>query len=271
LRVTLGRTLRQLLPDLAVAALAGPLAVSGIAKTVTPAEELDWPVDSGPLAAPDGAKLVGAAELAAAAVTLVAPGRIAALAPTCAYAALTVAAHRMKGAKCACFGAARLAAIGRTHIGANAAAALVAASALTAGPERRFLLRAGTAVLSSAVTYGVVRALDRRAEQNAEAAARTCQERVSSVRLYVSEDCPACRSLKHLLRFMEPARRDAVSTTVVTGEDELPQELAELGVPCALGLDARGEPVCAPVAGIGGVKALIDSVTLSAPGVRRAD
>ncbi|GCB49300.1 hypothetical protein SNL152K_6634 [Streptomyces sp. NL15-2K] len=255
---------------MAVAALAGPLAVSGIAKAVTPAEDLDWPVDSGPLSAPDGAKIVGAAELATAAVTLVAPGRLAALAPMGAYAVLTVAAHRMKGAKCACFGSARLAAIGRTHVGANAVASLVAAAALAAAPERRRLVRAGTAVLSSAVTYGVVRTLDRRAGKNSAAAAQACQDPVSSVRLYVSDDCPACRSLKHLLRFMESARRDAVSTTVVSGEDELPPELADLGVPCALGLDARGEPVCAPVSGIGGVKALIDSVTLSAPGVRRA-
>ncbi|MEG8275809.1 hypothetical protein [Streptomyces sp. AHA2] len=270
MRVTFGRTLRHLLPDMAVAALAGPLLVSGVAKAVTPAEQLDWPVGSGPLAAPDGPRLVGAAELVAATVALVAPGRLAALAPAGSYAALTVAAHRMRGTKCACFASARLAAIGRTHVRANATMSLLAAVAAAAGPERRFLVRAGTAVLSAATTYGVVRALDRRAEQNSEATAQACQERVSAVRLYVSDDCPACRSLKHLLRFMEPARRDAVSTTVVSGESELPPEMTDLGVPCAQGLDARGEPVCPPVAGIGGVKALIDSVTLTSPAVHRA-
>ncbi|AZM57250.1 hypothetical protein DMA15_35725 [Streptomyces sp. WAC 01529] len=273
MRVTLGRTLRDRLPDLAVAALAGPLAVSGIAKAVLraeEAEELDWPVTSGPLAAPRGAKIVGAAELAAAAVILVAPGRLAALVPLGGYAALTLAAHRLKGTKCACFGAARLTAVGRTHVAANAAASLVAAAALAGSPQRAGRTRAGTAALSAAVTYGTVRALDRRAERNSTAQAAACEERVSSVRLYVSDDCPACRSLKHLLRFMEPARRSTVTTTVVKGEDELPPNLADLGVPCAQGLDARGEPVCGPVSGIGGVKALIDSVTLSAPAVHRA-
>ncbi|WP_221356129.1 hypothetical protein [Streptomyces beigongshangae] len=270
LRVTLGRTYRRLLPDIAVAALAGPLVVSGVAKVITPAEELDWPLDSGPLAAPGGAKIVGAGELAAAAATLAAPGRFAALAPMGTYAALTVVAHRTKGAKCACFGTARLAAIGRTHIGANASASLIAAAALVAAPGHRHLVRTATALLSAAVTHGVVRALDRRAGKTSGAAAQVCHDPVDSVRLYVSDDCPACRSLKHLLQFMEPARRNAVRTTVVSGEDELPPQLAGLGVPCALGLDTRGEPVCAPVSGIGAVKALVDGVTLGAPAVRRA-
>ncbi|WP_434599942.1 hypothetical protein [Streptomyces sp. A5-4] len=264
--VTLQRAL-HLLPDVTVAALAGPLMVSGIAKTVTPADQLDWPVQAGPLTTPHGPKLVAAAELAATAATVLVPGRLAGLVPMTAYTALAVAAHRMKGAPCACFGAAHLAAIGRTHLRMNAVAAAAGAAASAAAPGRRPLLRAGVMLLSSAVTYGVVRTIDRRQDAKSP---QSCDKQVSSVRLFVSDDCPACRSLKHLLTFMEPARRDTVSTTVVNAEAQLPQELADLGVPCALGLDVHGEPVCAPASGIGGVKALIDSVTLVAPAVRRA-
>jgi hypothetical protein len=41
-------------------------------------------------------------------------------------------------------------------------------------------------------------------------------------------------------------------------------------VPSARALDAAGTPICAPVDGIGAVKALIDTITLAVPAGRRA-
>ncbi len=268
MRVKLSRVLRAL-PDVALAAIGGPLAVGGIAKVVTPADKLDWPVRTGPLSAPHGAKLVGTAEMAAVAATIAAPGRVAALTPMTAYAALSVAAYQMKGTTCACFGAARLASVGRRHVGANAAASVVAAT-VVAAPGHNRLVRTAVVLLSSAVTYGTVRMLDRRRAAEDGAAPQASQKRIESIRLYVSAECPACRSLKHLVQSMEPARREAISTTVISADDELPETMSGLGVPCALGLDEFGECVSVPVSGIGNVKALIDSITLSTPELSRA-
>ncbi|MGW1275172.1 hypothetical protein, partial [Streptomyces sp. NPDC002491] len=68
---------------------------------------------------------------------------------------------------------------------------------------------------------------------------------------------------KHLLAAGEPQRLAAVTMVTVAREAELPGALHGLGVPCAVGLDDAGQPVCAPASGIGAVKALVDAVTLT--------
>jgi len=238
-----------------LAILAGPLAAAGLVKLVTAPDRVAWPVRRGPLRAPHGQRVVGAAELAAAVVVTVAPGLLAAAVAVTAYAALTVAAIATRGQLCACFGAARLAAVGRLHIAANATGALagaavavmvaVGSAAATGGPA--WPLRVAVATLAAALTYAAV-----------------CIATVRAVHVYVADDCPSCRSLKHLLREVEPARLDTVRTTVVARDAELPGDLRGLGVPCAQGLDAAGRPVCPPVSGIGGVKGLVDRVTIVA-------
>jgi hypothetical protein len=253
-------------PDLVVAVLIGPLAVAGVAKLVTRPEKLEWPVEAAVLRAPQGPRLVGLTELAAAVAIVLVPGRSAAVVALAAYASLTAMAYVMRGRRCACFGVARLAAVGRFHIGANAAAAVVAAGlALADPPGSQPALRAVVGVVATSVTLGAVLALDRR-RRGASDAVSSCEEQVNAVRLYVSDSCPACRSLKQLLAAMEPARRDAVVTIVIGKEERVPAAVSGLlGVPSAVGLNAAGEPVCSPVSGIGAVKALVDTITLIAP------
>jgi hypothetical protein len=253
------------IPEVVVGLLAAPLAVAGLAKLAVPAERMQWPYDRGPLAPPRGPRLVGAAECGAAVLLIALAGRPAGVLAGVAYGSLAVVAHRLRGRRCACFGAARLAAVGRAHVGANVAAAVaglaVAPLESSWSPAARLLscAVASVAVLSSA------RYLDRRAGAaggEGEAASLPCDEPIWGVRLYVSEDCPACRSLRHLLDKMDDARRSTVSTVVAGGKESVPEAFRRLGVPSATALDAAGRPVCSPVSGIGDVKALVDRVTV---------
>lgn len=248
--------------DIVIAALAGPLLIAGAAKLFTPPRKLDWPFKSGVLRPPWGPRLTGATETTAAVAIVAAPGRLAALIALLAYLALTVVAYALRGERCACFGLARLASVGRVHIGANAIAALAAVVALVAGPGSELIVRAAAGVGAAVVTLATALILDRRREQVRDTGAAPCGQQVTAVRLYVTDGCPSCRSLKQLLETVEPARREAVTTTVVERGEKLPGPLSELGVPCALGVDASGEPVCSPAEGIGAVKALIDGITV---------
>lgn len=248
---------------LILAVLSGPLLAAGFAKTVTPADRIAWPVSRGLLAPPHGPRLVGAAELLAAAAVVLLPGRAPALVAALAYLALTGAAVLTRGRPCACFGLARLAAVGKIHIGLNAAGALAAAALAVPYPTGPGTpTRAATAVLAAALTLGTVLAADRRRAAKTGPGA-PCPQRIGGVRLYVSDDCPSCRSLKRLLLTVEPARREAVVTSTVERDSELPDTMAGLGVPCAQPLDQAGRPICAPVSGIGAVKALVDSITIA--------
>jgi hypothetical protein len=253
------------LPDLAAAALAGPLLAAGAAKLLTPAGRLDWPVDRGPLRAPLGPRLAGAGEVAAAVAVVLAPGRWAAAVALVAYTVLTAAAAALRGRRCACFGAARLAAVGNAHLGLNASGALAGLALLTAAPPGSApVTRAVVAALSAAVTYGLVAAADRNDAREAVQKA-DCDEQVVGVHLYVTDSCPACKALQELLAALEPALRDTITTTVVGEDNPPPPAVAELGVPCAVPLGAGDRPVCRPVTGIGAVKVLIDGVTIRVP------
>ncbi|MER6134072.1 hypothetical protein [Streptomyces sp. NPDC001815] len=256
------------LPQAALAALAGPLLVGGAAKLLTPVSRLAWPYRTGPLRAPHGPRLAGGAELAAATALVLLPGRAAPAAAMITYGTLTVVAQSLDGQRCACFGAARLATVGRAHIGANALGSAVAATLLTADLPARPRLRGAAAVLAAATTAAAVLLADRRrakAEAEAEETVAHCAEAVAGVQLYVSDNCPACRALKQLIGAMEPVRQDRVSMTVVSSGSELPPGMADMSVPCAMPVDAAGAPVCAPVSGIGAVKALIDTVVIAGP------
>lgn len=244
--------------------LAAPLLVAGLSKLFVPAAELSWPYGSRLLAAPHGPRLVGAGEIGAAALILALPGGFAALVGLVSYTALAVVAYQLRGQKCACFGAARLASVGSAHIGANLVGAVVSAAALPFLAEPSPLPRLAGCVAGSAVLVVVLRQWDRRAAEGD--GAPPCQEPVFGVRLYVSGSCPACRSLHTLIDRMEPARRDSITTVVLNPGDERPAGFEGLGVPSATGLDAAGEPVCSAVAGIGDVKALIDRIVVRLPG-----
>ncbi|WP_128430744.1 hypothetical protein [Streptomyces cyaneus] len=251
------------LPQAALAALAGPLLVGGAAKLLTPASRLAWPYRKGPLRAPLGPRLAGGAELAAAASLVLLPGRAAPAAAVVTYGTLTAVAQSLDGQRCACFGAARLATVGRAHIGANALGSAVAATLLACELPARPRLRGATAALAATVTAAAVLFADRQRAQGAADAVERCEQAVAAVRLYVSDNCPACRALKQLLGAMEPVRQDRVTLTVVGSGSELPPEMADMSVPCALPVDAAGGPVCSPVSGIGAVKALIDTVVIA--------
>jgi hypothetical protein len=257
------------LPQAALAALAGPLLVGGAAKLLTPASRLAWPYRTGPLRAPHGPRLAGGAELAAATALVLLPGRAAPAAAVITYGTLTAVAQALDGQRCACFGAARLATVGRAHIGANALGSAVAAALLTTDLPARPRLRGAAAALAAATTAVTVLLADRR-RARAEETVEHCGEAVAGVQLYVSDNCPACRALKQLIGAMEPVRQDRVNMTVVSSGSELPPGMTDMSVPCAMPVDAAGGPVCAPVSGIGAVKALIDTVVIAAPDVPHA-
>lgn len=259
----------SLLLHSALAALAGPLAAAGVAKLCTPPARLAWPFHSALLRAPHGPRLTGAAEAAAAICLVLIPGRAAAALALIAYGALTAAAHAMRGRRCACFGAARLAAVGRLHIGANAMGAAVAALLLLPDLPSRPEVRGPLAVVATGLVAATVLVTDRRRAAR-EAIAVPCTSQVDGVHLYVSENCPACRALRQLLAAMEPARQAAVRVTVVERGSDLPPHLADMSVPCATAVDGLGTPVCEPTSGIGSVKALIDTITVGRADVTRA-
>lgn len=244
----------------ALGILAAPLLIAGTAKLAASADRISWPYSAGLLAPPRGPRLVGAAEIVAAALVVLLPSRPAGAIAALAYATLTVAAQRLRGHRCACFGVARLAAIGRAHVSANAAAALLAAALVPLAGAPDLPLRGLGLALAAVVLITVLWHLDRRAVAGTDAP--QCAEPVRGVRVYVSENCPACRSLGTLLARMEDTRRSLVSTVVVHESHALPTALQGLGVPCAIGLDSAGEAICSPVSGIGDVKALVDKVVI---------
>jgi hypothetical protein len=253
-------TTTTLIANAALGVLAAPLLTAGAAKLLVRAESLSWPYETGRLAAPRGPRLVGAGECAAAGAIVLLPNPLAGAVAAAAYGTLALAAQRLRGHRCACFGAARLAAVGRAHVAANAAAAAVAAALVPAGGAVELPLRGLGLAAAAAALVGVLRGLDRRSA--AGTGARDCAEPVRSVRVYVSENCPACRSLGSLLTRIEGTRRALVSTVVVREKESLPRALQGLGVPSAIALDSAGEVTCAPVSGIGDVKALVDQIVI---------
>lgn len=248
--------------DVVTAALAGPLGVAGAAKLLASPRGLDWPIRTGPLRSPWGPRLTGAAEVAGALAVITVPGRPAALVALLFYLGLTGLAFALRGRRCACFGLARLASVGRTHTGLNAVAALAAATALVAGPGMEPRVRTVSGCAAAAVTLTAVVLLDRRARRGESTAVADCEEQIRGVRIYVADDCPACRSLKELLETVEPARRDAVVMITVDRNGERTGSLSGLGVPYAVAVGGSGEPVCSPAGGIGAVKALVDGIVI---------
>jgi hypothetical protein len=195
---------------------------------------------------------------------LLAPGWAAAALAAVAYTALALIAYRLRGQRCACFGVARLAAVGRGHVTANVAAVALAVTLVPlagpAAPIPRMVALAPAAVALG----GFLRWLDRRTA--AKTVQAPCVDVIRGVRVYVSADCPACRSLRALLARSSEIRRAAVEVVVVRGEDELPLVVQSLPVPSATALDADGHVVCSPVTGVGDVKALVDRMVLGVVG-----
>jgi hypothetical protein len=253
-------TTSALIVNLALGMLAAPLLVAGAAKLLVRAERLSWPYGDGLLAPPRGPRLVGGAECAAAVAIVLLPSRLGCAVAALAYGALTIAAHRLRGQQCACFGVARLAAVGRAHVAANTAASVGAAALAFLTGEWEPASRGLGLVLAAAALASLLWRLDRRAAVPDGGPA--CTEPVRSVRVYVSESCPSCRSLGSLLERMEDTRRALVSTVVVREKGSMPKALQGLGVPSAIGLSSAGNVICAPVSGIGNVKALVDQVVI---------
>jgi hypothetical protein len=253
-------TTLSLVVSCALGILAAPLLVAGSAKLLVTADRLSWPYGAGLLAPPWGPRLVGAAECAAAVLLVALPNRPACAVAVLAYGTLTVAAQRLRGERCACFGVARLAAVGRGHVAANAAATVAAAALAPAAASSALSVRGLGLALAAAALASLLWRLDRRAA--AGPGVEGCDEPVRGVRVYVSENCPACRSLSSLLAKLEGARRSLVDTVVVGDKDALPPTLQGIGVPAATGLDAAGQMICSPVSGIGDVKALVDRIVI---------
>jgi hypothetical protein len=203
---------------------------------------------------------VGAGECAAAVAVVLLPSRLGCAVAALAYGALTLAAQHLRGQQCACFGVARLAAVGRGHVAANAAGALAAAALAPIAGASAPAPRGLGLVLTATALMSLLWHLDRRAA--APDGGPACTEPVRSVRVYVSESCPSCRSLSLLLERMEDTRRTLVNTVVVREKERLPKALQGLGVPSAIGLSSAGHVVCSPVSGIGNVKALVDQVVI---------
>lgn len=250
--------------DVALAVTAGPLLAAGAAKIVTPSAKISWPWARGPLRLPAGPRLVGACELAAAVEITTARLHPAAAIALLAYLTLTLVAWRLRGRECACFGVARLAAVGRLHIAANAIGVLLALLVLAspAGSQLPAVVRGGIAVGAAAATLAMVWLVERRRAAREDSPV-PCTEQVAGVTLYVSASCPACRALETVLAGMETSRREAVTIIRLSKETPRPKELLGLGVPCAVPLYTDGQPICAPISGISGVRRLIEGITLS--------
>lgn len=274
-------------PDAVVAALAGPLLVAGAAKVLTAEDSTNWPTGRWWPPAPLGPRLAGGVELVAATAAVSLPGRLGALVALVVYACLAAVAHSLRGQTCACFGGAARSKVGPLHVASTAAGAAASLAALVGGPSAtQSALRAVVCTAAAAATLAVLLVADRQGlvlggplgrprggpllgrgdDVTGESREPTDpRNRVHAVLLYTSVACPSCKSLHQILDAMEPARRKAVTTTVLGEGEQLPDFLDGLGVPAAFGLNATGEAVCAPVSGIGAVKALIDSVTVGAP------
>jgi hypothetical protein len=245
---------------IALAFLAGPLLAGGAAKLIARQERLTWPIRAGILAPPAGPRLVGGGELAAAAAICLLPARAAAAVALAGYAALTVTAYLLRGERCACFGVARLAAVGRLHIVANGAGVIIAGVLTAAAPDAELPLRLGGCAVAAAATLAAVLAADR----HRTASEPACPGPVSRVHLYVSAGCAACRALLQLLADAEPGRKDAVTVTTVdrasgTGP---PERLTGTPLPCAVALSPGGEEICRPVSGLGPAWAVIQTIVI---------
>ncbi|MBT2213839.1 hypothetical protein [Actinomadura sp. NEAU-AAG7] len=266
------------IPDALPGLLAGPLAVAGAAKALVPSGRLAWPFERGILRSPWGPRLTGAAETTLAVALVALPAGPAAAIALAAYTALAGIAYRLRGRRCVCFGAARLASVGRVHVGANAGAAGLALIALAASGGAGggaggggTAVRIGAAVASAVATVAIVLLVDRRAGGGSDAppseespSVEPCDEVITGVRIYLAEGCPSCRALGRLLETVGPARRAAVTTTLVGRGAALPAPLTGMGFPCAVGTGASGAPVCDPAEGVGAVKALVDRVAVRA-------
>lgn len=243
-------------------ALAGPVLLAALAKLAMNARTLVWPFRSGPLAAPHGPRVAGAAELAGAVAMVALPHRWAASVGVLTYGVLAVFAIRMRGRTCPCFGTIRLAVVGRTHAALNPMAAglcLLAAFPrdVTALPQ----LRVGSALAALALLFAVVRVVDARAGRRfAEQLA--CHEPIQTVTVYGPVGDPRFASLgTELLGTEDQSIRDRV-TVVYVERQHLPGELRGQGgrFPYALGHARDGGRTCLPVAGLVGVKLLINNL-----------
>jgi hypothetical protein len=203
---------------------------------------------------------VGAGEVLAAALITFIPERPAAVVALAAYLALTAVAYSLRGQECACFGVARLASVGRLHIVANAAGAVLAAVVTAIATSGAGLApRLGGAAVAGAATFGLVLLAD---QTRSAGSLGDCADPVAAVHLYVSSSCPSCRAVSQMLASAEPARRDAVTITELGPGQRPPEHFGSSGVPCAVGLSAEGEESCGPAFGLGPVWALIERIVI---------
>jgi hypothetical protein len=239
-------------------ALAGVLLGSAASKTVAAARgTLSWPEGPVFLWWPVPVRAVIALEVAVALAVAFLPSTVlAGVVVAAAYGLLVLAAATLRGRSCACFGLTG-GKIGWQHVAANAsasAAALVAGvvigSSSAPSPPARLV---AVALAGLAVTGAALLAARRHvAAQSSEE--ERCLARAQEVLVLTMEECPACRALRLLL---DGAGR-RVRWHIVVGDDPM-GALAEDRYPCAVALDADGEPTCPPRWGLADAQRLAES------------
>ena len=259
----------QVLVELLLPLLAGPLMIGGLAKLMTPLARIPWPVRTGLLRPPLGPRVVGGGELAALMFIWLGSQGIASGVAAGSYAALTAVGWRLRGRPCGCFGPIRLTVIGPTHVVLNAtgmclSAGLLVLSLTLAAQPRPALVQRAVAIAIAGVLVYVGLWLSGRLRTGKQEKIQPCPDVIGSVHLYVSQDCPACRALEILLAGMETDRRAMVTVFEVGVQTGLPSRLAHLGMPCAVPLSPTGQEVCIPVSGLATVMRHIQAITLGA-------
>lgn len=245
-----------------IAVLAGPLLAAAGAKLLSRPGTIDWPF-TGALAKPRGPRLVAAGELAVVTGALMLPTRPAGALLAGTYTLLAVVAWRLRGRRCACFGAARLAALGNGHVAANALAAAVTLVAAAAGGGRGAVaVHALVMVVCAGLTYATVALL--RVRDQPSSAAVACGEPVHMLRLYVADGCPSCHALLTLMADLDPDRRTRIALVELAADrGDAPPEARGYGMPHAIPLAADGTPVCRPATGVELIWRHIETMTLA--------
>lgn len=252
--------------------LAGVLLSAAAAKTLAAWRgRLSWP-DPTLAGIPIPAGVVILAEAGAAiAVLAVAAPRPAAIVLAAGYGALSVAAWRLRGKTCGCFGL-RSSMVGPGHVAATivaCGASLVLSGVMPGGWAMPIGARAATMVAVAATVLVVATMRGRRAEARDRAAQAGSWDpaeltAAAGIAVVTKPDCPHCAMLRVLLDGMvsdrvlhwitlsdnpdEPARADSPADRPDgwLGRLDTYTELAAGHVPCAIAVDQTGTPVAEP-------------------------
>lgn len=241
--------------SLLLVALAAVLLAAAAAKTVEAGRgRLDWP-DATLAGMRIPAAVVITAEAAAGACVVVLAARPAAVILAVMYGLLSIAAVRLRGRVCGCFGV-RSSVVGPGHIVGTVVGCVLATAVASTGTGWNIPVgvRGGALVGLAAAVVVAVRLHNRHIEAHRRAErdrmwATKPLAGAASIVIYTRPDCPHCASLRLLLDGMIDERLLRWVELADEREDDTParyEELADGAVPTAIPVDHTGQPVAGP-------------------------